>query len=781
MIHFSYLPDWRWLAGAGVLAALVLLGSYWVAVGRPKWSLRVFLLTLRWLAIASVLVCLLDPQRVEEIRRQQTTQVAILVDTSHSMSLKDVPDGRLGAARSWLGHQLLPACPANVTRSIYTFSQSLEPLLQLDTASPTGGVTALGSALQQLLALPGDQPLAGVIVCSDGIENASGDVLSVAKLYRRKGIPIHTATFGSTQEPRDIVLENVQVKRAVPNQAPTRIAVTLRGPGFTNQMVPVQIRRAGRIVASQDVRLTGGEQRIEMDFTPRERGFQIYEAGIPSQAGEWLTTNNRRAFGLEVADPTIRVIYMEGTPQQPGAPLPEWKYLKDALQSDPHIKVKVLYQTLSQRTEGGQHLHTVDVDPQSGEKIYSVSHATRGFPRTMADLLNYDVIIHSDIKKQLFSEEQLQNMARFVEKEGGGFIMVGGNSAFGKGGYEKTIIDRIIPVAMQQFADTAKLTFQMQVPSRALLHPIMAIGATREETRAIWTEKFPRFHGFNRVDRPKPGAVVLGETPPYGGSNPASQNYGRKVVFAVQDIGKGRSMAFTSDTTRTWGVEFETLWGERINPSLPLVEENCDSRYYRAFWINAIRWLGAAKIGKTNSPVTLELAQSCSMPNQLTAARIKVRDNESREISGAEVKLVLSAGGTNIVAQPASFDRARLAYTADLRPTAAATYTVTATATLNGQKLGDDQQLLICEGGDLEMIDVRARPNLMAEIARASGGKDLTADPNNTALLASAFGNVPPAALSYHRTPLWDKAWWLAAILGLLTLEWVVRRLRGLA
>jgi isoquinoline 1-oxidoreductase len=37
---------------------------------------------------------------------------------------------------------------------------------------------------------------------------------------------------------------------------------------------------------------------------------------------------------------------------------------------------------------------------------------------------------------------------------------------------------------------------------------IMAIGATREETRAIWTEKFPRFHGFNRVDRPKPGAVV---------------------------------------------------------------------------------------------------------------------------------------------------------------------------------------------------------------------------------------------------------------------------------
>src|SRR5438874_332659 len=134
MIHFSYLPDWRWLAGAGALAALILLGSYWVAVGRPKWSLRIFLLILRWLAIASVLVCLLDPQRVEEIRRQQTTRVAVLVDTSRSMSLKDMPDGRLGAVKSWVHQQLLPACPAGVTRSFYTFSQSLELLPQLDTA-----------------------------------------------------------------------------------------------------------------------------------------------------------------------------------------------------------------------------------------------------------------------------------------------------------------------------------------------------------------------------------------------------------------------------------------------------------------------------------------------------------------------------------------------------------------------------------------------------------------------------------------------------------------------
>src|SRR2546421_9644508 len=102
MIHFSYLPDWRWLAGAGVFAALLLFFSYYLAVGKCKWRLKGFLLAIRWLTIALVTVCLLDPERVQEVRRQQTAQVAVLVDSSRSMGMKDVPQGRLGAAKTWL-------------------------------------------------------------------------------------------------------------------------------------------------------------------------------------------------------------------------------------------------------------------------------------------------------------------------------------------------------------------------------------------------------------------------------------------------------------------------------------------------------------------------------------------------------------------------------------------------------------------------------------------------------------------------------------------------------
>ena len=61
MIQFSYVPDWRWLLGAGVLTAGLLFLAYYLAVGRPKWSLRLGLLTLRWVVLAGIVVCLLDP------------------------------------------------------------------------------------------------------------------------------------------------------------------------------------------------------------------------------------------------------------------------------------------------------------------------------------------------------------------------------------------------------------------------------------------------------------------------------------------------------------------------------------------------------------------------------------------------------------------------------------------------------------------------------------------------------------------------------------------------
>jgi uncharacterized membrane protein len=674
MIRFTYMPELKWLIVSGALSAAAVVLSYTWAKGRANRWLRLGLAGLRWLVITGLVLCLLDPEWFEAIKHQQKSRIAVLLDTSRSMGIKDIPQGRLPAAQRWLQNQFASVAPADVGIDYYTFNQSLAPLNSVDSATASGDATGLADALQGLLAVPRDEPLAGVVVCSDGIENVTRDPESVARLYHRKGIPIHTLTVGTTNDVQDIILENVQVKRAVPNQAPTKIGISIRAAGYRGLAVPVQILHANRVVASQELKLKDGPQTVELDFTPRERGFQVYEVIIPVQNGEWLATNNRRMFGLEVLDPTIRVIYMEGTPQQPGSPIPEWKYLKDALESDANIKVKTLYRRFG---ANGQFLNTVDADPETGEHIYPVEHPTKGFPRTMAELLTYDVVIHSDIRTDSFSGEQLRNMARLVEEFGGGFVMIGGNSAFGKGGYHRTILDQIIPVAMQQENDSHARSISLRVPVGALAHPVMAIGSTRQETEQIWTEKFPTLYGCNLVDRAKPGAVVLGV------DGAARNQYGPRLLLAVQNIGKGRSMAFTSDTTRSWGRDFETIWGEPINPALPLAEGNCDSRYYRQFWVNAVRWLAAGRIGKTNNPVVLELAESYCSTGEKVAASVKINGNDHVPLSTAKVALCLSTTGqTNVIIQ-AAYDRVTQTYEADLVPPRDGSYTVTATANVN--------------------------------------------------------------------------------------------------
>jgi hypothetical protein len=353
--------------------------------------------------------------------------------------------------------------------------------------------------------------------------------------------------------------------------------------------------------------------------------------------------------------------------------------------------------------------------------------------------------------------------------------MIGGNSAFGKGGYHRTILDRIIPVAMERENDSLARPITLHVPPAAYTHPLMALGATREETELIWTEKFPLLHGCNLVDRAKPGATVLAV------DATARNQYGPRLLMAVENIGKGRSMAFTSDTTRSWGKDFETIWGEPINASLPLRERNCDSRYFRQFWVNAVRWLAAGRIGRTNSPVTLELAHSYCSPGQKTAATVKVRDAELKPIEGVDVMLFLTEAGKANGPVKAVYDRANQCYLADLSTPAAGAFTVSAVAALKGKPLGDDRQLLVCESGDREMADLRAKPELMAELARVSGGKVFTIDQREATQFSSLFKASPPAACEYRRTPLWDKWWYLATILGCLTIEWGVRRLNGMA
>ena len=226
-------------------------------------------------------------------------------------------------------------------------------------------------------------------------------------------------------------------------------------------------------------------------------------------------------------------------------------------------------------------------------RVYNVADPRRGFPTTLESLLQYDVIINSDIYRQAFTQEQLDNTVAFVEKFGGGFVMVGGVTAFGAGHYDETVIDKLMPVDCYGARDYTYSSFNIEIPEQAFDHPIMQVGDSPAETRSAWLDNFPGFGGLNLANRPKPGAITLAL------HESMANEYGNRVIFAVQQIGRGRTMAFTPDTTEAWGTMFESRWGVDTDPIL----------YYQRFWNNAIRWLAADRVQHKSSEFVVNVSR----------------------------------------------------------------------------------------------------------------------------------------------------------------------------
>ncbi len=69
-----------------------------------------------------------------------------------------------------------------------------------------------------------------------------------------------------------------------------------------------------------------------------------------------------------------------------------------------------------------------------------------GFPKTREELFAYSGLILGSIEAGAFTGDQLRMIAEFVERRGGGLLMLGGARSFSEGGYAGTPVADALPV-----------------------------------------------------------------------------------------------------------------------------------------------------------------------------------------------------------------------------------------------------------------------------------------------------------------------------------------------
>ena len=181
-------------------------------------------------------------------------------------------------------------------------------------------------------------------------------------------------------------------------------------------------------------------------------------------------------------------------------------------------------------------------------------------------------------------------LTQFVE-DGGTVIFLGGDAAFGRGGYAATPLAALFPWRISdREPELAHGLFPVHVPPTGMGNPILA---TVED---IVSRGDATLEAVNQVDELKPGATALLD---------ARVNGRELAAVATQPFGKGRVMAIASNTFWKWAMQPDPLGSA-----------------YGLFWRQAVRQLTGKTEGGQNLDVHWD--KDYYRPGELAAGEIRV-------------------------------------------------------------------------------------------------------------------------------------------------------------
>jgi len=546
--------DQWWHLPAVVVAALAIAGAAIWIYRRDAVEVRpataMLLTALRLAAWIGVAVAVFDVERIAEHEIVLPSRVAVVVDTSASMSLAaadgaDLPRCRR-AAELLDADGLVAALRRRHEVDIWRFGAEVEPVARLPVATVGAdaeqawverlGADGMETRLAEAVARPlVDGPagtLAGIVVLSDGGANAGGDPATASAAAHAAGVAVHAVGIGAERLPDEVrVVDLIVPARVFPGD---RFPVTafLRSQGFAGRTVRVQLLEgdaagsgaadtAAAVLDAIDVVLAADGELVPVRFDVsgiRSTGRRTLGVRLTSPAEQGGVIE--RQAEIEVVDRVTRVLLMAGGPGR------EYQFLRNVLARDRSFSVDVLLGTAA---------------PGSSQDARRVLDA---FPATDDALGEYDAVVAIDADWRAVDPAGQARLERWVARESGGLVLVAG-PVFTQSWLDdprSTGLRDLAPVEVRRSA-TLALADRDQSSPRPLEFTregreaeFLWLAATRGASDAIWRE-FPGVHACFPVDGAKAGAteyLALGRAA--GLAGPlflAGQYYGAGIVAWV--------------------------------------------------------------------------------------------------------------------------------------------------------------------------------------------------------------------------------------------------------
>jgi len=808
--------DERWLIVGLIAAVLAGVAFVWIVYRRDGVELRPWVARLcfglRITALALLVLFFLDPQRRVERTSVQNSRVVLMVDVSQSMGMHDAEEGEQSDAPSRLDRivSALKASPflGDLRREhdvvVTRFDRETSRITSLkktgvttrpegsdaadnpsnddlpDTAGhenatadktaktdwlgqlvPQGTETRLGEALRSVLHEQQDGPVAGVIVLTDGAQNAGAEVDPALETAKEAKIPIYTIGMGSAESIKNVrVSDFVAPPRAFPSDGFT-VTGFVQSSGLSGRSATIELlsRRVGEseqnatLIDSQRVLLGGDDEvkPVKFEISANEPGRYTYLLRIRDLNEDRIAADNQQQVDVEIVPRRTHVLLLASGPTR------EYQFLRNQLRRDKDMVVDVLLQSAH------------------GAISQDANQVLDNFPDSKDALFDYDCIVAFDVDWSRLDSVQIGLLEEWVADQAGGLILVAGPLHTGhwpsNASLEKVL--SLYPVEFQQrltALDDAeyggKTPWPIVFSREGLEAEFLWLDDTADASQDKW-QTFPGVYGYYAVKRAKPGATVYGR---YGDPQAAVADE-MPVYLAAQFYGSGR--VFYTGSGEMWRLRA------------------LDDAYFESLYTKLIRHVSQGRLLRDSSRGVLLVERDRYSLGDVVVVRAQLSNalHEPLDLPSANAHVERPDGSTfSVKMMP---DRVRAgSYTGQFTALAEGAYRIG--VTVPGSV---DEQLsrrIQVKLPDLERQNSRRNDPLLSRIARTTGGAYYVG--LNAALGASPQATEPIAAQLVSREEITsilgapDKAFRLAMmkfllllICGALCLEWVVRRICKLA
>ncbi|MCX7050100.1 MAG: hypothetical protein NTX50_32025 [Candidatus Sumerlaeota bacterium] len=687
-IHFSN----NWSLWAVLLATVVLsvICILWTrrAMQEVAKHWRGVLFALRWLSLLLLLGFIANPVLSYRAYWTKKGGVAILLDTSHSMSIKDSVGGasRFDASKSFLldsQKDFIKRIAEHNDPYTYVFDRACAPTTVerlKDLAQPQGAETHLAAALQAIARQRQPQNLTSVVMITDGQDNGSDNPQDVA---RSLGLPIYAIGVGKQEGQDKPPDRRVVAARANPiavRGADSIVRVTLQHDGFAGEVVNLQLTDEGKAIASQQVALSDTpSQEVPLTFKPQIKGQRTYQVSIPHNARDTREANDQLEFSVFVSDSKINLLYLEGTLRW------EYKFFKRFLEQDPQLEPTFVILT------GGS-----NISIQGNTKI----KLDGGLPGPLEELAKFDAIIIGDVPKDFFGDAALARLEKYVSEKGGGVLFMSGFHTMQSGEYKRTPMENLIPVEIK--------TLKSRPPATPATLSITAMGRSHDVLVGLETLINGRkVSNAYTTGRAKPGALTLVEQQLSGGL--------REPLLVAETYGAGRTMLLAADRLYEWDFGAGSAASKT---SKGLAGQSGAQR----LWGQMTLWLSRQDIkGEENGPlVSTYTDQTYYEPGEMVSVNVRPND---RAVGDAKLSINVSifSGDRKVADVPISSAGGNPLLRGSLRPPGEGFYRAQVSATAGKKQTKVDLKFSV--GAPIKEMEVtRLDEDMLRGLAQQTNG-----------------------------------------------------------